>query len=302
MAKSSGPPPIVYIIIFLVLLGLGYWFFLKKPVSEPGNITSTVQPTVAPPPPPDAEIFPTPVSVPPNTQIKIDGSTSMVTITENLKQGFSRQFPNATVDTVANGTNNGIKAVLNGEADIAGISRSLTPQEENQGLKALPIASDQIAIVVGVDNPYQGGLTDTQVYNIFTGQITNWSEVGGPNATIQVINRPPVSGTHQAFQEMILQGRTFGTTPNITTLPRDETTGMLRQLGTDGIGYATFTQVVNQQTVRTVSIEGVQPGSLSYPYQRQLYYVYKQPASPAVQAILGYATSPSGQQVIFQED
>jgi phosphate transport system substrate-binding protein len=254
------------------------------------------------PPPPDAEIFPSPASVPPNTQVKIDGSTSMVMINQNLKQGFERQFPGVQVETAANGTNNGIQAVLNGEVDIAGVSRSLTPQEEKQGLKALPIASDQIAIVVGVNNPYQGGLTDSQVYGIFTGQITNWSEVGGPNATIQVINRPAVSGTHQTFQEIILQGRTFGTTPNITTLPRDETTGMLQQLGEDGIGYATFTQVVNQQTVRTVPVEGVQPGSVSYPYQRQLYYVYKQPATPAVQGILGYATSQEGQQVIFREN
>ena len=299
MAKRSGPPPIVYILIFLILLGLGYWFFLRKPPSQPGNITSTGQPT-APPPPPDAEFFPSPGSVPPNTEIEIDGSTSMVTITQNLKQGFERQFPNATVETVANGTNNGIKAVLDGEADIAGVSRSLTPQEEQRGLKALPIASDQIAIVVGINNPYTGGLTEDQVYGIFTGEITNWSEVGGPDATIRVLNRPPVSGTHQAFQEMALQGRTFGSTPNITTLPRDETTGMLRQLGTDGIGYATFTQVIDQQTVRTVPVEGVQPGAVSYPYQRQLYYVYKQPASPKVQAILGYATSPAGQQAIFQ--
>ncbi|MCG5056927.1 MAG: phosphate ABC transporter substrate-binding protein [Limnoraphis sp. WC205] len=301
MAKSSGPPPIVYILIFLILLGTGYWFFLKKPADDPGNINSNTQLT-APPPPPDAEIFPSPASVPPNTQVRIDGSTSMVTINQNLKQGFERQFPGVQVETSANGTNNGIQAVLNGEVDIAGVSRSLTPQEEKQGLKALPIASDQIAIVVGVNNPYQGGLTDSQVYGIFTGQITNWSEVGGPNATIQVINRPAVSGTHQTFQEIILQGRTFGTTPNITTLPRDETTGMLQQLGEDGIGYATFTQVVNQQTVRMVPVEGVQPGSVSYPYQRQLYYVYKQPATPAVQGILGYATSPEGQQVIFREN
>lgn len=172
MAKRSGPPPIVYILIFLILLGLGYWFFLRKPPSQPGNITSTGQPT-APPPPPDAEFFPSPGSVPPNTEIEIDGSTSMVTITQNLKQGFERQFPNATVETVANGTNNGIKAVLDGEADIAGVSRSLTPQEEQRGLKALPIASDQIAIVVGVNNPYTGGLTEDQVYGIFTGEITN---------------------------------------------------------------------------------------------------------------------------------
>ncbi|MDY7020455.1 MAG: phosphate ABC transporter substrate-binding protein [Cyanobacteriota bacterium] len=300
MARRSGPPPIVYILIFLILLGLGYWFFLRKP-ETPSGVNTDVQ-TTAPPPPPDAEFFAAPTSVPANTQIQIDGSTSMVTITQNLKQGFERQFPGTSVVTAANGTNNGIQAVLNGNADIAGVSRALTDPEQEQGLSALPIASDQIAVVVGINNPYKGGLTNDQVYKIFTGQITNWSEVGGPDATIRVLNRPPVSGTHQAFQEIVLGGENFGTTPNITTLPRDETTGMLRQLGEDGIGYATFTQTVNQQTVRTVPVEGVQPGAVSYPYQRQLYYVYKQPASPAVQAILGYATSPSGQKVIFPDN
>ncbi|MEL7035632.1 MAG: phosphate ABC transporter substrate-binding protein [Cyanobacteria bacterium J06592_8] len=300
MARRSGPPPIVYILIFLILLGLGYWFFLRKP--ETPSVVNTVGQTTAPPPPPDAEFFAAPTSVPANTQIEIDGSTSMVTITKNLKEGFEGQFPGTSVITAANGTNNGIQAVLNGNADIAGVSRALTDPEQEQGLTALPIASDEIAVVVGINNPYKGGLTNDQVYKIFTGQITNWSEVGGPNATIRVLNRPPVSGTHQAFQEIVLRGENFGTTANITTLPRDETTGMLRQLGEDGIGYATFTQTVNQQTVRTVPVEGVQPGAVSYPYQRQLYYVYKQPASPAVQAILGYATSPSGQKVIFPDN
>ncbi len=300
MAKRSGPPPIVFILIFLLLIGTGYWFFFRKSSDPDRTISQTL--LNSPPPPPDTEIFPVPTSVPPNTQVRIDGSTSMVTINQNLKQAFEGKFPGTQVSTSANGTNNGIQAILNGQIDLAGASRSLTTQEENQGLAAIPITSDEIAIVVGVNNPFQGGLTNTQVYNIFTGQITNWSEVGGADATIRVINRPPVSGTHQAFQELVLGGRSFGTTPNITTLPRDETTGMLRQLGEDGIGYATFTQVSNQQTVKTVPVEGVQPGFMSYPYQRELYYVYKQPASPAVQAILGFITSSEGQQAILREN
>ncbi|MGL5079976.1 MAG: phosphate ABC transporter substrate-binding protein [Microcoleaceae cyanobacterium] len=310
MAQRSGPPPIVYILAFLLLLGLGYWFFPKKPKLDPvvnpnpsspvnSQSNSSPLPAVPPPPPPGSQALQPPTSVPAGTVVKIDGSTSMVTINQNLKQGFQAQFPGTTVETAANGTNNGIQGILQGSIDIAGASRALSSQEQGQGLVAQPVATDQIAVVVGVDNPYTGGLTAKQISGIFTGQITNWSELGGADAPIRVINRPAVSGTHQAFQELVLQGQNFGNSPNFTTLERDETTGLLRQLGPDGIGYATFAQVTNQQTVRALPIDGVAPGSVSYPYQRELMYIYKTPPTPNVQAFLGYALSPQGQEAMF---
>ncbi|NJK36726.1 MAG: phosphate ABC transporter substrate-binding protein [Oscillatoriales cyanobacterium RM2_1_1] len=314
MAQRSGPPPIVYLLALLLLGGLGYWFFLRKPPQNPGVNAPGTNPATAPtaatpnnsalstappPPPPGGEAFPPPASVPAGTVIRVDGSTSMVTINQNLKAGFQAQFPGTTVETAANGTDNGIQDVLQKTVDVAGASRPLKAEEQGQGLVAVPIASDQIAIVIGANNPYSGGLTASQVYGIFTGQITNWSELGGGDAPIQVLNRPAVSGTHQAFKELVLQGKDFGNTPNITTLPRDETTGMLQQLGQDGIGYATFAQVVNQKTVRVLPIDGTTPEQVSYPYQRELMYVYQSPPSPNTQAFLGYALSPQGQQVIF---
>ena len=81
-------------------------------------------------------------------------------------------------------------------------------------------------------------------------------------------------------------------------MERDATTPILQALKTDGISYATYSQVADQRTVRTVAIDGLTPESPNYPYQRMLYYVYKQPASPAVQAFLGYVTSPLGKQII----
>lgn len=72
----------------------------------------------------------------------------------------------------------------------------------------------------------------------------------------------------------------------------------MQKLGRSGIGYATSAQVENQQTVRTVAVDGLTPEAANYPYQRALYYAYKTPASPQVQAFLGYATSPQGQQTI----
>jgi phosphate transport system substrate-binding protein len=222
----------------------------------------------------------------------------MVTINQNLRKGFEKQFPGTKVEAVGNGTDKGIQDLLAGKVDIAAASRPLTAQEQGQKLKSVTITQDAIAVIVGKANPFNRGLTSSQIADIFQGKINNWSAVGGLSATIRVINRPAISGTHQTFKELVLKGANFGTTPNITTLPQDATTPLVQALKTDGIGYATFAQVANQQTARVVAIEGLTPEAASYPYKRSLYYVYKDPASAGVQAFLGYATSPQGQQAL----
>jgi phosphate transport system substrate-binding protein len=292
----------VFILLFSGLLGGGYWwFFMRNPAPNPtatqpesnspaGETTTPTTPTSA--------AFPLPTTVASGTTVKIDGSTSMVTINQNLRKGFEKQFPGTKVEAVGNGTDKGIQDLLAGKVDIAAASRPLTAQEQGQKLKSVTITQDAIALIVGKANPFNRGLTSSQIADIFQGKINNWSAVGGLSATIRVINRPAISGTHQTFKELVLKGANFGTTPNITTLPQDATTPLVQALKTDGIGYATFAQVANQQTARVVAIEGLTPEAASYPYKRSLYYVYKDPASAGVQAFLGYATSPQGQQAL----
>ncbi|MBW4601504.1 MAG: phosphate ABC transporter substrate-binding protein [Calothrix sp. FI2-JRJ7] len=307
MAQRSGPPPIVFIAALLALLGGGYWFFFMRnqapaPVATDAPVNTTQTGSTGTPTGTNTTIsaaFPLLANVPAGTSVTIDGSTSMVTVNENLKQGFQRQFQGANVSTSAGGSDKGIQDLIAGKVEIAAVSRPLTSSEQAQGLIAVPIANDAIAVVVGKNNPFSAGLTIAQVSDIFQGKVNNWSAVGGTAGTIRVINRPAISGTNKSFQELILKGANFGTTPNITTLPRDATTPLLQALGTDGIGYATYAQVAKQQTVRVVPIDGLTPDSSSYPYQRTLYYVYKTPANPAVQAFLGYATSPQGQQALI---
>ncbi len=301
MSKRSGPPPIVFIVLLLALFGGGYWwFFMRKPET---TTPISGQPSVNNPTKrgnqPIAPVFPAPTSVASGTTVKIDGSTSMVTINQNLKKGFERKFQGTSVVTAAKGSSNGIQALVNGKADVAAVSRSLTQQEQNQGLVAVPVAKDAIAIIVGQNNSFIQGLSSTQVADIFQGKVNNWSNVGGSPGSIRVINRPAVSGTHQTFKELVLKGNNFGNTLNITTLPRDETTGLIRSLGGNGIGYATFAQVQNQSTARVLPIDGITPEASNYPYIRQLSYVYKNPPSPGVKAFLGYATSSEGQQAVF---
>ncbi len=222
----------------------------------------------------------------------------MAQINQALKNGFEKQFSGTNVDTKAGGTERGIQSLQQGSVEIAAVSRPLTPQETAQNLVAVPVTKDAVAIVAGEKNPFRKGLTSGQVVGIFQEQITDWSKVGGTPGTIRVINRPPDSGTHQAFKELVLKGGTFGTTPNIETLQQDATTPLLQKLQTNGIGYATFAQVAKQQTIRTVAVDGLTPEARQYPYQRTLYYAYKQPPSPQVQAFFGYVASPQGQQAI----
>ncbi len=309
MSKKSGPPPIVFILTFLGLFGAGYWFFLRQPAEVPvsptnptpnspnaGVSSSPGSDNSATTPPPTS--FAVPASVPSGSTVRVDGSTSMVQLNKTLQEGFQKQFPGTTVTTKAGGSAKGIQDLLAGQVDIAAVSRDLTAQEQDQGLIAVPIALDAIAIVVGNDNPFRRGLTTDQVSGIFQGQIADWSAVGGSSGPIRVVNRPEGSGTQKAFLELVLKGGSFGTGANFTTLARDATTPMLQALKGNGIGYATYAQVANQRTVRTVAIDGLTPESQVYPFKRKLFYVYKNPPSEAVQAFLGFVTSPQGQQLL----
>lgn len=244
--------------------------------------------------------FEVPKSVPAKTVIKIGGSTSMVVINQSLKVGFEKKFPAATVFSTPSSSGKGLADILAGKIDIAAVSHELTDEEKGQGLVAVPIAQDQIAIVVGIGNENipEDSLTSQQVNKIFTGEFDNWSKIeGGKSLPIRPILRPANSGTHQSFQEIGLQGN-FGTGKNFKVLDRDGTTPLLQSLGVDGIGYAPFSQVDNQSTVKWLKIDGTTPDSEDYPYRRKLAYVYKNKPSAAVQAFLGFATSSEGEELI----
>jgi phosphate transport system substrate-binding protein len=303
--KNETPLLILSLLVTAAILGGGYWWFVLRQASDNNQtVTNTPTPTAPPPteslpPPSSPAAFEPPSQVSAGTTIKINGSTSMVQINQALKNSFEQRFAGTSVMTEAQGSDAGLQSLFNANpTDIAAISRPLNDGEKSQGLIAVPVSQDAIAIVVSINNPFRRGLSQQQIREIFQGQITNWSALGGSNRPIRVINRPEVSGTRQAFQELVLKGGNFVSGTNVTSMARDATTPILQALGTDGLSYATYAQVANQRTVRAVAVDGLTPEANSYPYQRTLYYVYKDPPNPAVQAFLGYATSPLGRQVI----
>ncbi|MGD1849589.1 MAG: phosphate ABC transporter substrate-binding protein [Cyanophyceae cyanobacterium] len=334
--NSSNPLSTLAFLISLGLLGMGMWWLVNRlellgnsgdPIvtNAPLNNSGAVAPggnggsnlginstpdsaglgslpaapvPNAPPPASAPASFTLPQSIPAGITIRVGGSTSMVQISQAFKRGIETRYSGVAVVADAKGTGAGIAAIAQGSLDVAGISRPLTPQESQQGLAAVPVARDAIALVVGRENPFSGSLSPEQVAAIFQGRLTNWAEVGGPNQPIRAINRPPISGTHQAFKSVVLNGQPFGTTGNIITLDRDATTPLLRALGGDGIGYATSSQVITQQTVRIVPINGKGVNDQDYPLQRVLSYAYRQPPNLQVQAFLGFALSQEGQRAM----
>ena len=301
---------IMFLLITILIVGGAYRLLIQKfddtsqivspkmTIFSKKKVITSGSPLPPPPSPTDSGTFFFPTKVTPGTLIRISSSTTMELLNQALKNGFEQQFPETQVIVNTQKSDESIELLLKGNIDIAAISRNLTSDEKSQGLTAILMAKDVIVIVIGAQNPFRHGLTQTQVVDIFKGKITNWSILGRSPGAIQVINHPYASSTHRIFEQLILKGEDFSNTSDIITTTQEATTSMVQNLGTDGISYATHSQIANQQTVRAVPIDEYLPEVPKYPYRRSLYYVYQKPSSEAVKTFLGYAISPMGQQII----
>ena len=301
--SKKSPPPIVYIGGALALASLGYFAFGKLSGNNSNAPAPIVSSENASPGSETKSTFEVPATVTKGSVVRVGGSTSMAQINQSLKTGFEKKFPGVQALAISSSSGKGLTDLAAGSIDVTGVSRELTAAEKSQGLVAVPITQDKIAIIIGVSNSFiaGNGLTSDQVTKIFTGKAKNWSEVGGKSQPIQPVLRPANSGTHQSFQELGLKGQSFGSGGSFKVLERDATTPMIQALGTDGIGYATFAQVASQSTARVLEIDGINPEFANYPYRRTLAYVYKGTPNDAVKAFLGFATSGEGQQLINQQ-
>jgi len=229
----------------------------------------TTVPALAQSPTPTS--FPLPSTVPSGTTVRVDGSTSMAAINQALQQRFTEQYPGTDVMVDYQGSNAAIQAVLNGTADLAAIGRPLTQAERAQGLVAVPVRREKIAMIVGSDNPFRGNLSAERFAAIFRGEITNWSQVGGPSVPIRFVDRPEASDTREALRNYpVFKAAPFASGANAVVSPEDSTDAVIQALGTDGIGYAIVSQATNNPDVRIVSMHQTLPDDPRYPFSQPL--------------------------------
>jgi ABC-type phosphate transport system substrate-binding protein/tetratricopeptide (TPR) repeat protein len=245
--------------------------------------------------------FTPPGSVAEGTEITIDGTPSMTIINRSLEAGFEEAYPGTDVILSASGGDQALQALRAGEVDLAAIGRPLTEDELAQNLTEVPISREKIAIIVGRDNPFQGDLTFEDFARIFWGDITNWSQLGGPDLPLRFIDRPADSDTRIALSDYdVFQARPFETGDNAIQVEEDDTAAVVRELGNNGISYAIAGEIIGQEAVRPVSMHSTLPNDPRYPYSQPRGYVYQGEASIPVEAFLGYATNPEGQQDVAE--
>ncbi|QSJ18828.1 DUF4912 domain-containing protein [Nostoc sp. UHCC 0702] len=243
--------------------------------------------------------FPLPQTVDNGATVRIDGSSDLATINQNLKQSFEKQFAGTKVEVATNSTEAALKALVDGQVDLVGMSRGLTPEEKAQGLEQVRLRREKIAIVVGADNPFKGSLTDRQFARIFRGRITDWSQLGGTAGKIRVIDRPTTSEIRKTLSNYpVFKAAKFATGDNATQIAEDNTAEIIKQLGKDGISYGIASQVSKLPGVRVLQLHQTLPDDPKYPFSQPIVYVYKKNPSPAIAGFLGFTLAKPGQQAM----
>jgi ABC-type phosphate transport system substrate-binding protein len=239
--------------------------------------------------------FPLPDTVTEGTTIRIDGSNSMAAVNQSVQQRFEEQYAGTTVEVDYNGSTAALRSLLDGTVDLVAIGRPLTDAEKAQGLTEVSVGRSKIAIIVGEGNPFDGDLTFEQFAQIFRGEITDWSEVGGEPGPIRLIDHPEDSDTRQAFPRYpVFQNAPFATGDTAVQLTEDSADAIVSELGTDGISYVAANQVIDRPGVRIIPMHQTLPTDPRYPYSQPLIYIYRGEPSPAVAAFLGFLTNASG--------
>ncbi|MBF1989273.1 DUF4912 domain-containing protein [Fischerella thermalis] len=247
----------------------------------------------------DVPSFELPKAVQRGTTVRIDGSSSLYTINQTMKERFEQKFPGTRVEAAANGADVALIALKKRLIDIAAIGRGLTPEEKKQGLEQLRLRREKIAIIVSEENPFQGNLTNQGFARIFRGEVTDWSELGRASGKIRVIDRPLNSDTRESFRSYpVFKNAKFETGATAVQLNEDSPVEVIKQLGRDGIGYVLAHQVSKLQGVRVLRVSRTLPDNPNYPFSQPLVYVYKKNPGVNVATFLGFVTNAPGQEAI----
>ena len=231
--------------------------------------------------------------------VATDGSTSMEKVIGALSESFMANNADATVTYNPTGSGSGITAVQEGTCDIGLSSRALKDEERSAGLKETVLAYDGIAIIVHPDNPVSD-LTIEQIAQLYTGEITNWKDVGGNDAEVVLIGREAASGTRDGFESITGTKEKCQYRQELTSTG-DVITAVSQN--PDAIGYASRASI--KDSVKALNVDGVTPSEAtvkdgSYKVQRPFVLVTAEgkALTPVAQAFFDYATSPDAAAII----
>lgn len=231
--------------------------------------------------------------------IATGGSTSVEDVIGSLSEAFMEEYPDVDITYDPNGSGAGITGAADGTYDLGLSSRDLKDEETSQGLVATTFALDGIAIVVHPDNPVTD-LSMDDIKALATGEITNWSEVGGSDAPVVLVGREAGSGTRDGFESIV------GVEDSCVYEQELTSTGAVMAAvaaNPNAFGYVSLSAV--DDTVKPVTVDGVEATEEtvqdgSYKIQRPFIFVTKEgeELSAQAQAFVDFATSDAASDLI----
>jgi phosphate transport system substrate-binding protein len=240
------------------------------------------------------------------TKIIVDGSTTVGPIAKAFAEYYMSKNPGVNITVSESGSGNGAKSLINGTCDIATMSRFMKDEEFKAAVDkgvfpvATVIAVDGIAVIVHPSCPVQG-LTVDQLRDIYTGKITNWKGVGGPNVAIVLISRDTNSGTYESFESLVLNKQKISDKAEYVGsngAVRERVQSTPAAVGYVGLGFV-------DKTVRALKVNNIMPDagtvtSGTYPVARPLFMFtngYPKMGSQ-VYTFLNMFLTQKGQQII----
>ena len=230
--------------------------------------------------------------------VTISGSTSVGPLAEKLAMKYQEQN-DVKIEVNQIGSSAGITNAMNGVSQIGMSSRDLKQEEKDSNLQELIIAYDGIVVVAHPSNPVKD-LTMEQVKQIFTGEITNWKEVGGKDMEIVVVSREDGSGSRDAFQEIV--GYESGQLiKNAIVASGNGNIKTTVAMNKHAIGFISFEYV--DESVSTMDINGVQAKAENvlagqYELSRPFLFVHKEDVPESAKQFMEFILTPEGQKVV----
>lgn len=237
-------------------------------------------------------------------KITIAGSTSVQPLSEFLAENYQKDNSDVKIDVQGGGSGQAVKSLNDGIAQIGALSRDITDEEKSSVGKKYTIAKDGVAVVVNKDVNVDN-LTLDQIKKIYTGEITNWKDVGGDDASIATVSREEGSGTRGAFTEItgVLTKDDSGKETDNTTkdaIVQSSTGAVVKTVGStpNSIGYVSLESV--DKTVKAVTVEDVKASAETvldgtYKISRPFIYTVGDEVDDATQAFIDYVMSDEGQ-------